>query len=113
MTRGQQQDHEISSGNVFADLGLPAAGGLLVKAGLVRQIADIASDRQLTQAKMAVVLGTTQPKVSDLLTGKLAGFSMERLIRFLNALDRDVEIVVSPKPRGRERGAIRVTAART
>ena len=39
------------------------------------------------------------PEPDELFAGKLAGFSMERLIRFLNALDRDVRIVVSPEPR--------------
>lgn len=58
---------------------------------------------------MARLLGTTQPKVSDLVAGKLSRFSMERLIRFLNALDRDVQINVSPKPRSRERATLSVT----
>jgi predicted XRE-type DNA-binding protein len=88
-----------SSGNVFADLGLDDSAGLLAKAELVRQIAVLVARRHLTQAETAAILGTTQPKVSDLLRGRLAGFSIERIIRFLNALDRDVEIVVTPKHR--------------
>jgi hypothetical protein len=44
-----------------------------------------------------------------LAAGRLDGFSIERLIRFLNALDRDVQIVVSPKPRTRETALLRVT----
>jgi len=90
-----------SSGNVFADLGLPDSAGLLAKAELIRQISSIIAKRRLTQEDAARILGTTQPKVSDLLKGKLAGFSIERIIRFLNALDRDVQIVVTPKPRKR------------
>jgi predicted XRE-type DNA-binding protein len=89
----------ISSGNVFADLGLPDSAGLLAKAELVRQISRAIASRRLTQEEAARILGTTQPKVSDLLKGRLAGFSMERIIRFLIALDRDVQIVVSPKQR--------------
>lgn len=104
-------DHEVSSGNVFADLGLPESDALMAKAALARQIASIATHRHLTQAEAACVLGTTQPKVSDLWAGKLAGFSMERLMRFLNALDRDVRIVVTPKPRSRGRATTRVTAS--
>ncbi|PIU92141.1 MAG: transcriptional regulator [Armatimonadetes bacterium CG_4_10_14_3_um_filter_66_18] len=104
-------DHEVSSGNVFADLGLPDSEELLAKAALVREIASIATHRHLTQAETARLLGTTQPKVSDLLAGKLAGFSLERLIRFLNALDRDVQIVVTPKPRSRRQATTRVTGA--
>jgi predicted XRE-type DNA-binding protein len=99
----------VSSGNVFADLGLPESDQLLAKAALAHQIASIASHRHLTQKETASVLGTTQPKVSDLFAGRLAGFSMERLIRFLNALDRDVQIVVCPKPRSREHATVRVT----
>ena len=101
-----------SSGNVFADLGLPDADQLLVKAGLVQQIANITAERHLTQVETARLLGTTQPKVSDLLAGKLSGFSLERLFRFLNALDRDVEIRVSPKPRGREHARVTVAERR-
>lgn len=97
-----------SSGNVFADLELPAADELVAKAALAAQIASIADHRHLTQAQTADLLGTTQPKISELFAGKPAGFSMERLIRFLNALDRDVCIVVSRKPRSRERGRLQV-----
>ena len=101
-------DHEISSGNVFADLGLTEAPELMAKATLARQIASIIARRRLTQSQAARKLGTTQPKVSDLVAGKLAGFSIERLIRFLNALDCDVQIRVSPKPRSRKRARLRV-----
>jgi predicted XRE-type DNA-binding protein len=90
-------EHEVGSGNVFADLGLPDSAELMAKAELVRQIAAIIARRHLTQAAAARVLGTTQPKVSDLLRGRLAGFSVERIIRFLNALDRDVQLIVTPK----------------
>jgi predicted XRE-type DNA-binding protein len=81
----------------------------VAKAALAHQIASIATHWHLTQSETARLLGTTQPKVSDLFAGKLAGFSMERLIRFLNALDRDVRIVVSPKPRSRSRAVLQVT----
>ena len=102
-------DHEPSSGNVFADLGLPAPAELLAKAELARRVAAIAAERNLTQGETASMLGTTQPKVSELFAGKLAGFSVERLIRFLNACGQDVEIRVSPKPRGREQAILRVS----
>lgn len=102
-------DYEPSSGNVFADLGLGAPAELLAKAELARRIADVAAERRLTQAETARMLGTTQPKVSQLLAGKLTGFSVERLIRFLNACGQDVEIRVSPKPQGRDRATLRVS----
>lgn len=99
-----------SSGNVFADLGLPNSEELLAKAELIRQIGQLIEERGLTQTESAQLLGTTQPKVSDLLHGRLSGFSIERLIRFLKALDHDVDIVVKRKPRTRTHARVRVSA---
>src|SRR5438270_11390839 len=93
---------EQSSGNVFADLGLKDPEELLAKAELVQRIADIIAERKLTQVRAAKLLGIDQPKVSALLRGKLDGFSTDRLFRFLNALGRDVEIVIRPARRGDE-----------
>jgi len=108
----KQPEIEIieSSGNVFADLGLPDADELLAKAELVRQISALIDERHLTQAQAAEILGTNQPTVSDLVRGRLGKFSMERLIVFLNRLDRDVDIVVRPKPTGSDRAHLRVAA---
>jgi predicted XRE-type DNA-binding protein len=97
-----------SSGNVFADLGLPNPEELLAKATLVLKISEIIKGRHLSQAEAAKVLGTTQPKVSNLMNGRLQGFSMERLLRFLNALDRDVQIVVKRRSRSRKRAKFTV-----
>lgn len=101
-----------SSGNVFADLGLPDADTLIIKAELVRQIDQIIARRRLTQAQTAEILGIDQPKVSSLLRGNLRGFSLERLTRFLNALGNDVDIVIRPKPRGQKQGTLRVVSGR-
>jgi len=90
---------EIGSGNVFADLAVPDSEQCLEKAKLVRRIADIIAERKLTQARAAAILGVDQPKVSALVRGKFEGFSIDRLLRFLNALGRDVEIVISPDRR--------------
>jgi predicted XRE-type DNA-binding protein len=87
---------EPSSGNVFEDLGFPNPEEALLKAELAVRILEIVTGRKLTQKKAAVVLGIDQPKVSALLRGKLAGFSIERLLRFLNALGQDVDIVIRP-----------------
>jgi predicted XRE-type DNA-binding protein len=105
-------EFEKGSGNVFADLGLPDAEEMLLKAHLVHQISVILEERELTQAQAADVLGIDQPKVSHLLRGNLRGFSVERLTRFLNALGQDVEIVVRPKPRTEQQGRTRVTSRR-
>jgi len=84
------------SGNVFADLGLDDADELLAKAKLAVQIADIIDQRGLNQREAAAVLGVDQPKISALTRGRLEGFSIERLFRFLNALGAAVEIRVAP-----------------
>jgi predicted XRE-type DNA-binding protein len=98
-----------SSGNVFADLGLPDADHLLAKADLAIEISSIIEDRGLTQAEAAEIMGVDQPKVSALVRGRLDGFSMERLYRFLIALGRDVEIVVRPTPESKKGSRLRVT----
>ncbi len=89
------------SGNVFRDLGLSDADILQAKADLVHQISVLIERRGLTQTQAADVLGVTQPKISALLHGRLEGFSMDRLVRFLNALDQDVRISVCPKSKAR------------
>ncbi len=86
-----------SSGNVFADLGLANPEELIIKAELARQIAKIITQQKMTQTEAAQILGLDQAKVSALIKGKLSGFSIERLFRFLNAFDCDVEIVVKNK----------------
>lgn len=103
--------YQVGSGNVFADLGVDAPEEALAKAELTARIAEIISAKELTQAETAKVLGVDQPKVSALLRGKLSGFSTERLIRFLNALGRDVEIVVRERPRSRGPGHLHVMSA--
>jgi predicted XRE-type DNA-binding protein len=90
-----------SSGNVFADLGLPDAAELDTKVRLCAAINRIVERKRLSQADTARALGVNQPKVSALLHYKLEGFSVERLMNFLLALGQDVEIVVRAKPRSR------------
>jgi predicted XRE-type DNA-binding protein len=83
-----------SSGNVFADLGVPGAGLALAKANLAHRISEVIKERKLSQTKAADLLGVSQPKVSDLMRGKLDGFTLDRLLKFLNRLDQEVEISV-------------------
>ncbi len=90
----KRTDYKVSSGNVFADLEVDAPEEALAKAGLAVKISEIIEAKGLTQVAAAKLLGIDQPKVSALLRGKLTGFATERLIKFLNALGRDVEIVV-------------------
>lgn len=93
---------ERSSGNVYADLGLPNPDEMLAKAKLVSRICDVIEQKGLTQMKAAELLGIDQPKISSLMRGKFDGYSSDRLFRFLNALGQDIEIVVKPS---RKRGA--------
>jgi predicted XRE-type DNA-binding protein len=97
-----------SSGNVFADLGLPDAEEKQTKVRLAVAINEIIETMSQTDA--AQRLRINQPKVSALVNYRLSGFSVERLINFLNALGRDVEIVIR-KARSRRAGKILVTAA--
>jgi len=90
-----------SSGNVFADMGLPDAVELDTKARLGAAICRIVDQRRLTQAQVAGTLGVNQPKVSALLHYKLEGFRVERLMRFLVVLGQDIEIVIRTKPPSR------------
>ena len=106
------EDVVESSGNVFADLGIAEAGEALAKAELARRIGEIIRSRRLSQVDAGKLLGIDQPKISSLLRGRLSGFSVDRLLRFLNALDRDVEIVSRRRPpRSRRRARVTVVAA--
>lgn len=98
------------STNVFADLGYPDAEERQTKLRLAYAINRIIEQRRWTQAAAAEALGVNQPKVSALLHYKLQGLSVERLMTFLTALDRDVEISIRKKPRSRPIGRISVTA---
>ncbi len=100
-----------SSGNVFADLGVAEPEEELAKAQLASHIRQTIKRRRLTQIQAAHLMGLDQPKVSALMNGRLAGYSSDRLMRFLAALGQDVEIVVKAGSRRRERGRIRVIAA--
>jgi predicted XRE-type DNA-binding protein len=87
---------ERGSGNVFADLGLPNPDLCVAKAELVQCIRNLIAERRLTQAKAAKLLGLDQPKVSALVRGRVDGYSIDRLFRFLNALGQRIEITVRP-----------------
>jgi predicted XRE-type DNA-binding protein len=88
--------YETGSGNVFQDIGVPNPEEHLVKAQLVFRIDGIVKERRLKQIEVAHLLGIRQPDVSKMLRGQFRQFSVERLMRFLVALNQDVEIVVKP-----------------
>ena len=91
-----KKNYEVGSRNVFEDLGLPNAEEHLIKAQLVYKIDTILKDRKLKQVEAGKLFGIPQPDVSKMLRSEFRQFSVERLLRFLVALNHDVEIVVRP-----------------
>ncbi|MFZ0136495.1 MAG: helix-turn-helix transcriptional regulator [Candidatus Sulfotelmatobacter sp.] len=112
MANGRSSEAVVQgSGNVFADLGLRDAGEKQTRVRLAVAINQIIEAQRLSQAAAARLLDINQPKISALVNYRLEGFSVERLMHFLNALDRDVEIVIRKKPRSKRAARIVVTGA--
>lgn len=105
----RKRGYESGSRNVFKDIGQPNAEGHLVKAQLVFKIETIMKTRRLKQIEAADLFGIKQPDVSKMLRGEFRQFSVERLLRFLVALDQDVEIVVKPHRRRNIGAALHVS----
>jgi len=92
-----------SSGDVFADLGLDLSEEDRLKVQIAQTIVVAINERNLTQIEAAEIMGIDQPKVSALMRGRLEGFSLQRLLNFVTALGRDVDIRIkkSRDPRGK------------
>ena len=90
---------EEGSGNVFRDLGVKNPEEAMMKAKLALVITTLIQDLHLTQSAVAAKLGIDQPKVSLILRGRLREFSIERLFRFVGALEQDITITIRPRPR--------------
>jgi predicted XRE-type DNA-binding protein len=112
-SRNARREEQVirGTGNVFADLGYSDATERQAKLRLAYALNHILEERKLSQAAAANVLGVTQPKISALRHYKLAGFSVERLLNLLTALDQDIDIVIKRKPRSRRAARISVVAA--
>ena len=93
------KDTHIHEGgaNVFADLELPDADNHFLKAQIVAELYRLTSERKLTQQKAGALMGISQPEVSRLFKGHFREYSVDRLIAFLTAFDRDIEIVARPR----------------
>ena len=100
-----------SSGNVFADLGLPEPEVRLAKAELARQIDSAISGRRLSRGAAARLLGLTASDLAALIEGRLSAFSVETLAHYLTVLGMDVQIVVSEKPANAPAGRLSVVTA--
>jgi predicted XRE-type DNA-binding protein len=101
--------HE-SVGNVFTDIGLPNGWGGMLKVEIAAAVSATIRKKDLTQAAAGKIIGADQGKVSELLRGRLTGFSLGRLLVFLVRLGRDVDITISP-PRENRDGSVRVKSA--
>ena len=99
-TMNKEKDYEVSSGNIFADLGLENSEELLARAQLMHELGLLIKSSTLSQKQIAKRLGITQPKVSMLVTGRLSEFSADSLMRYLSILGCEVEIRIK-QPRSR------------
>jgi predicted XRE-type DNA-binding protein len=99
------------SGNVFEDLGFDRPSEEQAKAHLVREIRTIIDSRKLTQTQAGKLIGLPQPDLSQLLRGRTRGYTVDRLLRLIMALDRDIEIRITKRPKSRLESRIAVTAA--
>lgn len=113
LSRSKPSDETITRGtdNLFADLGYADADERQTRLRLAYTINEIIAPKRLSQTEAAERLRVGQPKISALANYKVQGFSVERLMTFLTALDRDVEIVIRKKPRSRGTGRVLVVAA--
>lgn len=93
-----------ANGNIFAVLGYEDPETELARAHLASQLRDIIQDRKLTQTEAGAILGIPQPKVSLLMRGQIRGFSIERLMTFLNRMGREVQINIYPTEDGKRAG---------
>ena len=109
MKRAKTKVHQ-SGDNIFADLGLPDAGSHFLKAQIVAELYRLCTVRKLSQSKVGALMGISQPEVSRLFKGHFREYSIERLMHFLTAFSRDVEIVVRPSPPRRKAGKISFTS---
>jgi predicted XRE-type DNA-binding protein len=104
-----KKGHEVGERNGFKDLGVPNSDEHLVKAQLVFKIDTIMKKQRMKQTDAAALFGVRQPDISKMLRGEFRQFSVERLLRFLVKLDRDVEIVVKPHRDGHNAPALHVS----
>jgi predicted XRE-type DNA-binding protein len=109
----KNKDYTISSGNIFADLDFLSPEEWLTRAELALQINNIIKQKKLTRVAKAELLEIDQPEVSALSRGRVSDFSLERIFRFLNILDQDITIKVTPKTQTKEKAEVKVNLPKT
>ena len=102
------------SGNIFRDLGFSEerSAELILKSSLLQALQETIREQGWKQVEAAARLGIDQAKVSRLLAGQMAGFSVERFVHYLSLLGQDVEVTVRRAPRGKRYGTVRTKVAR-
>jgi predicted XRE-type DNA-binding protein len=102
---------ERGSTNVYADLGLPDAEEMLIKAKLAAKIAEILAARGWTQQQAGQILGLPQPKLSKMLRGQFRGISEAKMLECLTRLGRDIQIVIGGEGPASSVGRVEVVSA--
>jgi predicted XRE-type DNA-binding protein len=102
---------ELGTTNVYADLGLPDAEEMLVKAKLAAKIGEILATRGWTQQQAGQILGIPQPKLSKMLRGQFRGISEAKMLDCLTRLGRDIQIVIGDERRSSSIGRVEVVSA--
>ena len=105
----QNIEFELSSGNVFADIGFENAGEILLKSELVRQINHTIKDREINSVQTKSLLNLDEEMLSNLSRGRLTELTLENLFRYLNILGRDLEVVLKPSSISNSQGKLKVT----
>lgn len=108
---GQEIEYEVGSGNIFEDLGVKNPQESLAKAEIASAIQRIINTHSYTQTEAAKIVGLTQPKMNDVLRGRLGGYSVERLLHMVTLLGYDVEVKISKRRQSSAPGMLRVKAA--
>ena len=112
MSSKKERDYEVTTANIFADLGLEDSEELLTRARLMHELGLLIKSSKLSQKEIAAKLGITQPKVSMLISGKFNEFSSEKLLHYLSLMGCYVEISIEKPTRSlfSRKGHIAVTA---
>jgi predicted XRE-type DNA-binding protein len=97
-------EFELSSENVFADIGFDNAEEMLLKSELVRQINKTIKERELTSVQTRDLLNINEEMLSNLSKGRLTELTLENLFRYLNILGRDLEVVLKPRSTSNSQG---------
>jgi predicted XRE-type DNA-binding protein len=102
-------EFELSSGNVFADIGFENSQEMLLKSELVRQINHTIKGRELSSAQAKELLNLDDDMLANLSRGRLTELTIENLFRYLNILGRDLEVVLKPRSASSSQGKLKVT----